>query len=198
MYIQWHTRKYSFAGRIYSMTLLSSVSKEGRDVRYTCRKPAQPLHSLGWLHCQSIINAALGIGSPGCFQPWRVERFPHCALITFRWVLFCSCKTLQKKDPNWTQEWKKNGRAACFEWGSFIRWCPNPFCSGTVPLEKAPLSSLSFLQLSLCCSLFMKLLHLCLSMWSRGSHCLFQCKYFFCWETKGAGKREVMGIFRMR
>lgn len=35
--------------------------------------------------------------------------------------------------------------------------CSNPFCSGTIPLEKAPLSSLSFLQLSLSCSLLVKL-----------------------------------------
>lgn len=123
MYIQWYARKYSFAGRIYSMTLLSSVSKAGRDVRDARRKPAQPLHSRGWLRCQSTANTALGMGSPGCFQPWHVERFPHCVLITFRWVLFCSCKTPQKNNPKWSQKWKKNGKAAGFEWGAFIKGC---------------------------------------------------------------------------
>lgn len=139
MYIQWYARKYSFAGRIYSMTLLSAVSKAGRDVRDARRKPAQPLHSLGWLRWQSTANAALGIGSPGCFQPWRVERFPHCTLIPFRWVLFCSCKTPQKKNPNWSQERKKNGGAAGFEWGSFITWCLfQPLLFGNNPTRKSP------------------------------------------------------------
>lgn len=58
------------------MTLLSSVSKAGRDVRDARRKPAQPLHSLGWLRWQSTANAALGIGSPGCFQPWHCRKIP--------------------------------------------------------------------------------------------------------------------------
>lgn len=178
------------------MPLLSSASKEGRNVRYACRKPAQPLHSLGWLHCQSTTNAALGIGRPSCFQPWHVERFPHCALITFRWVLLCSCKTPQKKDPSWSHEWKKNGRATrqlvLSEAPLSNGVCSNPFCSGTVPLEKAPLSSLSFLQLSLRCSLFTKLPAVCVSRCDLEAPTVyFNVNIFFVEKQKGLEKGRL-------
>lgn len=56
------------------MTLLSLASKAGTDARDACRKPTQTLHNLGWLRWQSTANAALEVGSPGCFQPWCAER----------------------------------------------------------------------------------------------------------------------------
>lgn len=69
----------------------------------------------------------------------------------------------------------------------------SPFCSGTAPVEKAPLSSLSFLQLSLHCSLLVKLpyWHPCLQCDLEAPTVYFNVNIFFVEKQKGLEKGRL-------
>lgn len=91
-------------------------------------------------------------------------------------------------------EWKKNGVAGvCLSYAPLSNGvCPNLFFSVWHPIRKSPASSSPLPRLPLRCSLLLGLpAPVSALMRSGGSQCLFQCKYFFCWETKGLEKGRL-------
>lgn len=154
MYTQWHARKC--AGRIYSVVLLSSDSKAGTDVRDAHVKPAKPPHNLGWLCWQN---------RPGNRQPWLFPALAckrkdiHIKLPLHSDVFYSSIAKHHRNtiQTNLRSERKMEQQLVLSKAPLSKGICTNTFClAGNVPLEKVPISSLSFLQLSLHCS-FVKL-----------------------------------------